>query len=103
MGPTESELLAQGVEIKKVVVPLSIVAKANIADISEGFVKIIASKKTNVLLSASIVSPNASEMVQELTIAIQNYLTAAHVAQTIHVFPSWSEVIRVACTKLSKL
>ncbi len=102
VGPTEHELKTSGSSIKSVTAPLSVVTKSNLADYSEGFVKVIASKKTNVILGATIVSPQASELIHELTLAISNYLSADQVARTMHVFPSWSEVIRVACSKLTK-
>ncbi len=102
VGPTERELKAAGISFKTVTVPLSVIARSNISDFSKGFVKITAVKKTNFILSATIVCPGAGEVVQELTLAIQHYLTTEQVARTIHAFPTWSEAIRVACSKLTR-
>lgn len=103
VGATTSELTKRRVGYKTVTVPLSLVSKANTSDFSDGFVKLIASTKTGTLLGGTVVCPNASEAIQELTLAVQNYLSATQVAQTLHVFSSWSEAIRVAAAKLAKL
>ena len=103
VGPTEEMLKTKDIDYKSVVVPLSVVARANITDYSNGFVKVLADRKADILLGATIVSPNASEMIHELTLAVQNYMTAGSVARTVHVFPTWSEAVRVACSKLTKL
>lgn len=102
VGPTESMLKEKKVPYKAVSVPLQVVGRANTTDTGEGFVKVIAHKKSGVLLSASIVSPRAGEMIHELTLAIQHRLRAHDVASTIHAFPTWSEAVRVACAKLAK-
>ena len=103
VGPTEEMLKTKDIDYKSVVVPLSVVTKANITDYSNGFVKVLADRKADILLGATIVSPNASDMIHELTLAVQNYMTAGSVARTVHVFPTWSEAVRVACSKLTKL
>lgn len=103
VGSTEQKLREAKIQFKTVSVPLSVVSRANTADFSEGFVKIIANRSTGVILGAVVVSPQASEVIHELTVAIQNYLTAAQVAQTIHTFSTWSEAVRVVCAKLAKV
>jgi len=103
VGQSETELKHAGRGYVKASVPISVVGKANISDTSEGFVKIFASANTGVLLGATVVSPSADEIIHELTLAIQNSLTAQAVANTIHAFPTWSETIRVACAKLAKV
>lgn len=102
VGKTEAELAQTGTAIKKVVVPLSVIGRANTADVHEGFIKVIASKKTNAIIGATVASPHAGEIIHELTLAVHNKLTVDQVAETIHAFPTWSEIVRVACAKLAK-
>lgn len=102
VGKTEAELVAAKVLLKKVLVPITVIGRANTTDTSDGFVKVLADKKTGILLGASVASPHAGEVIHELTLAIQNKLTAEQVANTIHAFPTWSEAVRVACAKLVK-
>jgi dihydrolipoamide dehydrogenase len=103
VGKTEAELTAAKISFKKVVVPVSVVGRANTSDVGEGFVKVLASSKTDVLLGGAVACPHAGEVIHELTLAVQNELTSAQVANTIHAFPTWSEAVRVACAKLTKL
>jgi len=59
---------------------------------NEGFVKIIYDIKTNKILGAHIIGPNASELIAECTLAIQKKLTVSELANIIHAHPSLSEV-----------
>lgn len=103
VGPTEAELEKSGTKYKQVKVPISVIARANIADSPEGFVKIIAHKQTNVVLGGIVVCPSASEVISELTVAVQNHLTTQQILHTLHPFSTWSEAIRVACAQLAKI
>ncbi len=102
VGPTEASLKSQGVSYKSVCVPLSVIAKANTANFSDGFVKIMADRRTDVVLGGTITSPHATELISQIGLAVSTYASAAQLARSIYVFPSWSEVIRVACLQLAK-
>lgn len=101
-GKTEAELTEDRIPIKVALVPITVIGRANTSDVREGFVKVIAHKKTGVLLGATIASPHAGEAIHELTLAVQHKMTADQVASTIHAFPTWSEAVRVACSKLAR-
>jgi len=79
--------------------PITLTSRSNITDERLGFVKLIANRK-GTLLGATIISPNASEMIHELALAIQHNLTARDIFETPHDFTSWSEAIRIAASKL---
>lgn len=100
VGMTESDCLRRDLAIIKGIAPLNIIGRANVSDTREGFAKVITDKK-GVLLGGSIVGPHAGEMIHELTLAIQHGMTASDIARTLHAFPTWSEVVRVACAKAS--
>ena len=102
VGATEAELKTAKVNYKAAMVPISVIGRANTADFSDGFVKVLAEKKTGVLLGGTVVCPHAGEVIHELALAVQHSLTAQQVADTIHAFPTWSEALRVACAKLTK-
>jgi dihydrolipoamide dehydrogenase len=99
VGMSEDECIKRDLKYKKALAPLTIIGRANTANVDRGFVKVI-TEPDGTLLGASIVSPHAGEMIHELTLAIQYGLTAQEVANTIHAFPSWSEAVRVACNKI---
>lgn len=101
VGLTEEEIKQKGWKYQVGTAPVSVIGRANTTDEDIGFVKVMASEPGGVLLGASIVSPRAGEMIHELTLAIQNRLTAQNVVDTIHAFPTWSEAVRIACAKVT--
>lgn len=101
VGMSEADCLKRDLRIKVGLSPVNLIARSNIDNIRDGFVKIIANKHGEIL-GATVAAPHAGEIIHELTLAIQYGLTAAEVANTIHAFPSWSEAVRVACAKVKK-
>lgn len=98
-GMSEADCLKRDLDIKKVTVPLSAITRSNVSNQREGFCKIITDKK-GVLIGATVVAPHAGEIIHELTLAIQHGLTATDLASTFHAYPTWSEIVRVACAKI---
>lgn len=98
-GISEADCLRRDLEIKKVLVPLGTISRANISNYRDGFCKIITDRKGTVI-GATIVAPHAGEIIHELTLAVRHGLTAADIAATMHAYPTWSEIVRVACSKI---
>jgi dihydrolipoyl dehydrogenase len=69
-------------------------AKANFA--GEGFVKILADKKTDRILGAHIVGPAAGELIHEICVAMEFGASAEDLAMTCHAHPTYSEAVREA-------
>jgi pyruvate/2-oxoglutarate dehydrogenase complex dihydrolipoamide dehydrogenase (E3) component len=99
VGMSEEECIRKDLPIKKSVVPLTIVGRANISNVRDGFVKVMADRDGSIL-GATVMSPHAGEIIHELTLAIQHNLKAQDVANTLHAFPTWSEAVRSACSKI---
>ncbi|HEU0266325.1 MAG TPA: NAD(P)/FAD-dependent oxidoreductase [Candidatus Saccharimonadaceae bacterium] len=100
VGLSEDDCLRRDLAINTALAPLNIIARSNTSDYRDGFVKIITDKKGTVL-GATIVAPTASEMIHELSLAVQYGMSAADIARTPHAFLTWSEAIRVAASKLA--
>ncbi len=100
VGETEDDCLRSDKKITKVVVPLDGVMKANISDTHNGFIKLIVAKKTNRLLGATVVAPNAGIVAQELAFALCYDLTADNIALVPHLANDWNALIREACERL---
>jgi dihydrolipoamide dehydrogenase len=100
VGLTQAEAEEQGLDLKITAVPISIVGRSNTSNKDSGFVKVMATRDKGIIIGASIVSPRAGEMLHELTLAVNLGLTVDDIASTIHAFPTWSEVVRIACAKL---
>lgn len=99
VGLSEDDCIKRDLPITKAIAPLNIIGRANTTNNHDGFVKIIVDKKA-VLIGATVVAPHAGEIIHELTLAIQYKMTSHDVANTLHAFPSWSEAVRVACSKI---
>lgn len=59
----------------------------------DGFVRLVADAETGTLLGAAIVGPEASELVAEPTLAIQQGLTVRALDSTVHAHPTLSEAV----------
>ncbi len=93
-GLKEKEAAEQGraVEIKKAVYKVN--AKAKILGDDSGFVKLVVCADSGVILGASIIGAEATEIIHELVLAVEKKLTYIDVKEMIHAHPSVSEIIR---------
>ncbi|WP_294974791.1 dihydrolipoyl dehydrogenase [uncultured Leuconostoc sp.] len=62
-------------------------------DETVGFIRLISDKETHALLGGQIVGPNASDLISELSLAIENGLTTNDISLTIHPHPTLGEAI----------
>ncbi|WP_254864670.1 dihydrolipoyl dehydrogenase [Halovivax gelatinilyticus] len=63
---------------------------------ADGFVKIVADEESEFVLGASVVGPEASELLGELGLAVELGATLEDVAGTIHAHPTLSESVMEA-------
>ena len=99
VGLTEQEAKRTHNTIRRAVAPLHVVARSNVSDHTDGFVKLIANKQ-GVILGGVVVGPHATDIIHEISLAVRYGLTAQQLAATPHVFLSWAEAIRVTAQKL---
>ncbi|MBZ6495318.1 dihydrolipoyl dehydrogenase [Natrinema longum] len=96
VGMTESEAEEAGFETVTGQFPFRASGRALTTGDSEGFVKIVADDADGYVLGASIVGPEASELVAELGLAIELGATLEDVAATVHTHPTLSEAVMEA-------
>lgn len=63
---------------------------------TDGFVKMIADKKTHVVLGVHIVGPEASNLISEAALAIEMGARIEDIALTIHPHPTLGETMMEA-------
>ncbi|MGB6018790.1 MAG: dihydrolipoyl dehydrogenase [Sulfurimonadaceae bacterium] len=92
-GLREKEARAQGraVEVKKAFFKTN--AKAKIKGDDSGFAKMIVCAESGVVLGASIIGVEATEIIHEMVLAVEKKLTAKELKGMIHAHPSVSEII----------
>jgi dihydrolipoamide dehydrogenase len=96
VGLTEDEAAEAGFDPVVGQMPLRASGRALSLDEKEGFVRVVADGEAGFVLGAQIVGPEASEMVAELTLAIEMGATLEDVAATVHVHPTLSEAVHEA-------
>ncbi len=99
VGLTEDE--ARETEIKIQVASFSLQASGRALTLGqhEGLVKLIADQRDR-LLGAHILSPQASELIAEVSLAIQKELRIQDIAKNVHVHPTLSEAVMEAAMKI---
>lgn len=98
VGMTHAEAIESGERV--LTLPLATNARAKMSNITDGFVKIIASPGSGRVLGAVVCAPRASELIYPLTIAIANRLTVEHLAHAFTVYPSLTGSIAEAARRL---
>jgi dihydrolipoamide dehydrogenase len=73
--------------------PYESLGKAKCIGEEDGFILIIADKKTNKILGASCIGAEAPELISEISLAMQHGLTVHDVSTTIHSHPTISEMV----------
>ena len=91
VGWTEEEAQEKGYETYSKKFPYAALARSHFTDRTKGFIKMVADKKTNILLGVHGVGPHVSEILSEATLAIEMGATVEDVAFTIHPHPTISE------------
>lgn len=71
------------------------VPKALAINDTRGLIKMVAHPKTGKIIGVHILSPLASEMIHEATLAVKFGLTVDDIIDTVHVFPTFSEAIKI--------
>lgn len=100
VGLNEYDLAKRDRKYKKCIVNFDGFTIGSVQNFHHGFVKII-TDKTNHVIGATIVAPNAGIMAQELALAIRHGLTALELASTPHIYNSYSHAIKVAAKGLA--
>lgn len=103
IGMTEQECKEKKIDIKVGKVPFSSNGRAKCLGETEGFVKIIADKRTDRMIGAHIVGPNASELIGELAIGAEYSASAEDIGRSVHAHPTLSETIKEAALGVDKL
>lgn len=93
VGYTQAEAKAAGIKAKTANFPMQANGRALSLNATEGFVRLVFEAETELILGAQIVGVNASDLVAELTLAIESYLTLEDISLTIHGHPTLSEMV----------
>ena len=99
VGHTEDDLIKRDRKYRKSLIKLNEVIASKIYNFDYGFVKLLVDKNDHIL-GASIVSPNASLIAEEVSLAIRHNLTALELASTPHIINSYNYALKLAAKKI---
>jgi len=102
VGKTEEQLKKENTEYKVGKFPFLANSRAKVNNETEGFVKVIADKKTDKVLGVSIISAVAGSMIAEASIAMEFGASAEDIARTCHAHPTHSEALKEAAMMIDK-
>ncbi|MBX3524230.1 MAG: dihydrolipoyl dehydrogenase, partial [Xanthobacteraceae bacterium] len=102
VGKTEEELKQAGVAYRAGKFPFTANGRAKVNKTTDGFVKILADEKTDRILGAHIIGPDAGTMISEITVAMEFSGSAEDVARTCHPHPTLSEAVKEAALAVDK-
>jgi dihydrolipoamide dehydrogenase len=96
VGKTEEQLKQDGVEYRAGKFPFTANGRARAMAMTDGFVKVLADRKTDRVLGVHIIGPEAGTMIAELALAIEFGASAEDIARTSHAHPTLNEAVKEA-------
>lgn len=101
-GLTEKQAQDAGYAVKVSRLPMSYVPRALVARDTRGFVKLVADRKTDRLLGAHILAPEAGEIIQIAALALKMGFSTADLRDTLFPYLTYAEALKLAALGFEK-
>jgi mercuric reductase len=95
VGMTEEQARRAGLSPESRCVRMEVMSRTALTGDTRGMVKIVADGKGGRVLGVHICASIATEMIQEGVLAVKHRLTVSDLAETLHVYPTATEVLQV--------
>jgi dihydrolipoamide dehydrogenase len=102
VGKTEEQLKEAGIAYSAGKFPFMANGRARAMGSTDGFVKILADAKTDRVLGAHIIGPEAGTLIAEVVLAMEFGGTAEDIARTCHAHPTLEEAVKEAALAVHK-
>lgn len=96
VGMTEADAKEKGIPVKVGKFIMSANGKSLITHEERGFIKVVVSEKTNVILGVQMMCARATDMASEFCTAIANKMTAQQLLKSVRPHPTYNEGITEA-------
>jgi len=93
VGLSEQQAREQALDVKVSRVPLNAVGRSLTLNRSEGLCKLVVDARTDKVLGAGIVAPQADVLIAEAAVAVELGLTADKLGRVVHPHPTMSELL----------
>jgi NAD(P)H dehydrogenase (quinone) len=100
VGASQDDVDSGRVPARQVMLSLAGNARAKMAGLDDGFVKLFCRPASGEVVGGVVVAPRASELIMPITMAVENHLTVDQVAHTITIYPSLSGSVAEAARQL---
>ncbi|WP_212833822.1 NAD(P)H-quinone dehydrogenase [Catellatospora sp. TT07R-123] len=100
VGVSQADVDSGKTPARQVMLPLAGNARAKMAGLDDGFIKLFCRPASGIVVGGVVVSPRASELIMPLTMAVENHMTVDQLAHTITIYPSLSGSIAEAARQL---
>ena len=102
VGMDEKEAKHKGIDYDVAVLPLSYVPRAIAAKDTRGFIKLIRDRENDMLVGTRIVSPEGSELLMEVAMAIKFGIKVSKIREMLHPYLTLCEGIKLAAITFDK-
>jgi dihydrolipoamide dehydrogenase len=96
VGRTEEQLKEAGIDYKVGKFPFTANGRARAMQATDGFVKILADARTDRILGAHILGPEAGTLIHEVVVAMEFGGSAEDLARSFHGHPTLNEAVKEA-------
>ncbi len=96
VGLTQAQAKDKGINVGTAKFPFAGNARAVSLDQAEGFVRWIFDKDDKTILGGEIVGPGASDLIAEMSLAVNGHMNLEDISLTIHPHPTLSEPVQEA-------
>lgn len=102
VGYTEQAARAAGFTVITSSLPVSDIPKAHVTGSLTGIIKMVADKASGRLLGVHLVCHRGAELINEAALAVRMRITIEEMANTLHVYPSMGEGLRLCAQGFSR-
>lgn len=102
IGKTEDQLKAEKIAFNTGKFNFAANGRAVASDEGVGFVKVLAHKETDEILGVHMIGPHVSEMINEISLAMEYKASSEDVGITCHAHPTLAETIKEAALAATK-
>ncbi len=95
VGLTDEETNEKGIRCKCHTVPMELVPKALAIKNTKGAIKVVVDNDTQVIMGIHILAPHAADLIHEAVMIIKNRMTIDDVIDTLHIFPTLAEAVKL--------
>lgn len=102
VGLTEADATAAGHDVAVSVLPLAHVPRAIVNRDTRGLIKLVADRRTDLLLGVHLLTPSAGEVIQAGVYALSARLTVTEIADAFHPYLTMAEGLKLAAQTFTR-